>query len=228
MKRSTQIAIKYALDRIIAFVLLLATFPLSALVAVAIKCTDRGAVFFSHERLGLRGNRFRFWKFRSMVENADLLLDKEGRASGVNRLTRIGKFLRLSNLDELPQLFNILKGEMSFIGPRPVLVSHWNRYTDEQKKRFGMRPGITGLAQVSGRNTIRWSKRIEWDIEYIENYSFWLDLTILLRTVKVVLCCDGIKLDRNPEEVDDLGPPTRENTTASGLPADRNNEHETG
>ena len=112
--------------------------------------------------------------------------------------------LRYLSLDELPQLINIIRGEMSFVGPRPGLLEHFHRYTQEQKKRVLMKPGVTGLAQIHGRNTLKWSKRIEYDLNYIENYSLWLDIKILLKTIKTTLCREGVVLDRNPEQVDDL------------------------
>ena len=114
--------------------------------------------------------------------------------SSVNRRT---KFVRL-------QIINIMKGEMSFVGPRPSLYDHMKFYTERQKDRFLMKPGITGLAQINGRNTLKWSKRIEYDIDYIENYSLWLDLLILIKTIKVAILRQGIVLDRNPEDVYDL------------------------
>jgi lipopolysaccharide/colanic/teichoic acid biosynthesis glycosyltransferase len=138
--------------------------------------------------------------------DADSMLEPDGRAL-VNRITGVGRLLRFLSLDELPQLVNILRGEMSFVGPRPVLVEHWQRYTDRQRLRFDMRPGITGLAQVSGRNTLPWSRRIELDLHYIEYFSLWLDCRILARTVRAVALREGVVLDRNPEEVDDLPPP---------------------
>ncbi|MCP4148526.1 MAG: sugar transferase, partial [bacterium] len=110
------------------------------------------------------------------------------------------------SLDELPQLINIVKGEMSFIGPRPSLMAHLKRYTEEQKGRLRMKPGITGLAQVNGRNTLKWTKRIAYDNQYIDTYTLWKDLKILLKTIKVVLYREGISMDRNMEEVDDLAP----------------------
>jgi len=194
---------KYLLDRIFASVLTIFLLPIFALIAVAIKIEDQGPVFFRQKRPGLFGRPFFIWKFRSMVPNADSLLNVDRRVE-VNRVTKVGKLLRLLSADELPQIINILMGEMSFIGPRPALWEHMSRYTEEQKKRFLMKPGITGLAQVNGRNLLKWSKRIEYDLQYIEHYSLWLDLNSLFRTVKVVLLREGIVLDRNPEQVDDL------------------------
>jgi len=206
MKR-LQIAIKYLLDKIVAILLAIILFPLWLLIMVAIKLDDGGPVFFCQDRLGKDGKIFKIYKFRTMIVDADKYLDEKGRVVNKNRITRVGKILRKLSLDELPQLINIIKGDMSIIGPRPALPSHLPRYTEWQKRRLLMKPGVTGLAQVNGRNTLKWSKRIEYDIWYIENYSLWLDLKILLKTIKVVLLREGIVLDRNPQDVDDLAPP---------------------
>jgi len=202
--KKTQIVIKHSFDRGIALIGLVALVPLWFAIACAIKLEDGGPVFFRQTRLGLGGSKFLIWKFRSMVIDADRLLNENSQISKTNRITRVGFLLRKSSLDELPQLLNILKGEMSIIGPRPTLPEHWGRYSERQKRRFEMRPGVTGLAQVRGRNSLLWSQRIESDIEYIENYSLWLDAWILVRTVKVVFLAQGVVMDRNPEQVDDL------------------------
>ena len=200
-----QIKIKYGLDRIAACLLMLVASPLMIVIAAAIKLDDRGPVFFRQTRLGLKAEKFSIWKFRTMTLDADQKLDDKGRVLE-NRITKVGVLLRKTSLDELPQLFNIFAGEMSFIGPRPVLPEHIQRYSDAQKLRFEMKPGITGLAQVSGRNTLKWSERIALDLAYIDTYSIWQDLAILSRTVKVVLTGSGIVLDRNTRDVDDLDP----------------------
>jgi lipopolysaccharide/colanic/teichoic acid biosynthesis glycosyltransferase len=199
---------KYAIDRLAGLILLILLAPLLGIVAFLIKMDDRGPVFFRQERLGLGGKLFNICKFRTMIPNADRLLDEKGRVGNVNRLTRVGRILRSLSLDELPQLLNIVKGEMSFIGPRPTVPQHWPRYTERQKDRFRMKPGVTGWAQVSGRNTLKWSQRIECDLWYIENYSLLVDLRILAKTAKVVFLRRGVVLDRNPEQVDDLGAPS--------------------
>jgi len=201
--KSFQRNIKYIFDRIFALVIAIFLLPLFFLVALAIKIEDQGPVFFRQKRPGLYGRPFFIWKFRSMVPNADALLNGNQRVE-VNRVTKIGKILRYLSVDELPQVINILVGEMSFVGPRPALWEHMDRYTEEQKKRFLMKPGVTGLAQVNGRNLLKWSRRIEYDLEYIENYSLLLDLRILIKTIKVVFFREGIVLDRNPDQVDDL------------------------
>lgn len=201
---SYQIRVKYIVDRIMSVlfspIFLLIFIP----IALAIKLEDGSHVFFKQKRPGLNGAPFMIWKYRTMVPDADHLLDEEGGVGSVNRITRVGKILKYLSLDELPQLINIIKGEMSFIGPRPALYDHMERYTGEQKKRLLMKPGITGLAQINGRNLLKWSKRIEYDLQYIENYSLWLDLKIMIKTVKVVLFREGIVLDRNPDQVYDL------------------------
>ncbi len=183
--------------------------PLLLVISLIIKLSDRGPVFFRQDRLGLDAKYFRIWKFRTMIVDADRYLDGEGKATR-NRITPIGNILRRYSLDELPQLINVVTGEMSIVGPRPVLPSHFARYTDEQRGRFAMRPGITGLAQVSGRNELKWSKRIELDLKYIENFGLYRDLKILLDTVFLLVSSKVDTLDRNPDVVDDLGPPRPE------------------
>ena len=202
---STQIRVKYTLDRLIGLIMLIFLLPFFIVIAFIIKAEDRGPIFFKQERPGLREKLFTIWKFRTMIPNADKFLDDKGRVNNINRVTRVGRILRSLSLDELPQLINIIRGEMSFIGPRPVLSQHLARYTELQKGRFVMKPGVTGLAQVNGRNTLRWSRRIEYDLQYIKEYSLWLDIKILVKTFKVALLREGIVLDRNPDQVDDLG-----------------------
>lgn len=204
--RSVQLIIKTTIDFTLGLVATILLLPLMFVVALLIKLDDGGPVFFRQERIGKHGRVFKIWKFRSMVVNADELLDASGKVGLVNRVTRCGRFLRKTSLDEIPQLINVIHGEMSLVGPRATLPTHWPRYTAEQKKRARMKPGITGLAQVKGRNTLPWSKRIEYDNEYIDKYSLWLDLIILLKTIKVVIFGEGIVLDRNIEKVDDLAP----------------------
>lgn len=199
--------LKYALDRVLALVLLLLLGPVFLGIGVWIKVHDGGRVFFRQQRVGLNGHRFMIWKFRTMIPNADALLADGRPAAHLNRVTSVGRVLRLTSLDELPQLINIVRGEMSFVGPRPVLPAHLPRYSPAQMGRFKMKPGLTGLAQVNGRNQIPWSQRIAYDLAYIADYSPWLDLKILARTFGVVLRREGISLDRNPEQADDLPQP---------------------
>jgi lipopolysaccharide/colanic/teichoic acid biosynthesis glycosyltransferase len=198
-----QLGIKLIADLIAAATLLFLLTPLAVVISLAILCDDGRPVFFRQERVGRNGRSFRIWKFRTMVPDADNLLDEQGRG-GSHRVTRMGRFLRLTSLDELPQLLNILCGQMAFVGPRPGLREHYERYTAEQKGRYAMRPGVTGLAQVTGRNSLPWSQRIALDLQYIRAFSLWLDAVILARTVAVVLTRRGAALDRNPDQVDDL------------------------
>jgi lipopolysaccharide/colanic/teichoic acid biosynthesis glycosyltransferase len=197
-----QLIAKNILDKLFAFILIILLIPLILLISILISLG--GPIFILQPRLGKHGKMFLCIKFRTMIVNADDYLDDQGVPT-IDRVTKIGKFLRNTSLDEIPQLINIVLGQMSFIGPRPTLVSHWNRYTEEQKKRSKMLPGITGLAQVNGRNSIPWSKRIELDLEYIQNYSLWLDIIILFKTINVVLLRKNIVIDRNSLKVDDLG-----------------------
>jgi lipopolysaccharide/colanic/teichoic acid biosynthesis glycosyltransferase len=195
-------------DKLIAATMLLALSPFFLFIAIAIKLDDRGPVFFRQERLGVDGSLFRIWKFRTLIVDADRLLEPDGSVK-VDRSTRVGRVLRFLSLDELPQLLNILNGDMSIVGPRPALPEHLQRYTCAQRGRLAMRPGVTGLAQINGRNTLKWSRRIEYDLEYIRTFSLLQDLMILIKTVKVVLLREGVAADRNPEQVDDLASPRR-------------------
>jgi len=197
-----QLIFKQIIDKFFAVFLALLLLPLMLLISILIKIN--GPIFFTQPRLGKDGRVFNIIKFRTMIVNADDFLDSNG-APTRGRVTEIGKVLRTTSLDEIPQLFNIILGQMSFIGPRPTLVSHWNRYTKEQKRRSKMLPGITGWAQVCGRNEIPWSKRIELDIEYINNFSLWLDVVIAFKTIYVIFRRKDISMDRNTSSVDDLG-----------------------
>jgi lipopolysaccharide/colanic/teichoic acid biosynthesis glycosyltransferase len=204
--RRIQIGIKHLLDKIVAIVLLVVLAPILIAIGIAIKAGDGGPVLFTQPRLGVNGRQFRIWKFRTMVIGADSLLNPDGSPSG-DRITQVGKVLRFLSLDELPQLINIVVGDMSFVGPRPALISHEARYNNEQMQRLLVRPGVTGLAQISGRNSLKWSKRIELDLHYIDHYSLLLDMIILLKTIWVVILRKDIVIDRNPGEVDDLAKP---------------------
>lgn len=182
--------IKGALDRIIAFIGLLIFWWLYLLIALAVKIDDpAGPALFKQERLGRGGKVYKMYKFRSMKVNA------EHTGSGVYsdgkdpRVTRVGRILRATSLDELPQLINILRGEMSLVGFRSPLTYHpwkWEEYTDEQRKMFALKPGITGWAQVNGRKTVEWNNRIALNVWYAENVSLWLDIKILFLTVAKV------------------------------------------
>jgi sugar transferase EpsL len=199
--RALQLALKYAVDRVVAGMVLLPLSPLLAAVAVLIKTEDGGPVLFITERAGAGGRPFRIYKFRSMIPGADAFLDADGRPTKP-RVTRVGKLLRRWSLDELPQLINVLKGDMALVGPRPVPLDYATRMSSYQQQRFEMRPGITGLAQVSGRHRLAWSQRIELDVQYVCHYSLVMDLGILARTLTTVLDRDTLIERGDPSKVD--------------------------
>ncbi|MDA7950694.1 MAG: sugar transferase [Pirellulaceae bacterium] len=182
--------LKPFLDRLLAFVLLIALSPLFFLVGGVVWVTMGRPLLFCEKRGGLGGSSFTFWKFRSMTND----LDAQGNLlPDENRLTNWGKWLRKTSLDELPQLWNILKGEMSFIGPRPLAARYLARYSPRQRRRHEQKPGLTGWAQVCGRNSLSWEEKFELDVWYVENISFGTDLKILVKTVGVLLGQKGIQ-----------------------------------
>ena len=188
---------KRLLDIIISGVALLLLSPLILLLILLVRCKLGSPVFFKQERPGLNEKIFTLKKFRTMTDKRDemgqLLPDSL-------RLTKFGKFLRSSSLDELPELWNIFVGDMSLIGPRPLLVSYLPYYTERERLRHSVRPGLTGLAQVSGRNFLQWDKRLEKDVEYVEHITFLKDLRILALTVKVALKPEHVAEDTNAAE----------------------------
>lgn len=181
--------IKPLSDRIGAFVLLILFSPLILLTALVVALFIGRPIFFTQQRPGYRGKIFTIYKFRTMNDERD---EKGELLSDAVRLHKIGKRIRSLSLDEFPQLFNVLKGEMSFIGPRPLLIEYMNLYSPEQAKRHHVKPGITGWAQVNGRNAISWEEKFRYDVEYVDNISFWLDLKILFLTVLKVFKKEGI------------------------------------
>lgn len=180
---------KRPMDFVFALFALIVLSPVLLIIAILVKIKLGSPVIFKQERPGLNEEIFTLYKFRSMTderdENGELLPDGE-------RLTRFGKFLRSTSLDELPELYNILKGDMSFVGPRPLLVQYLHLYNDFQRRRHEVRPGLTGLAQVSGRNSISWEEKFELDVKYVDNISFIGDLKIIFLTVKKVFAREGI------------------------------------
>lgn len=182
--------VKRFFDIILSFLGIIILSPLMLITAVAIKLDSKGPVIFKQERLGLHGNVFFIYKFRSMCQGAEHTGTGVYSSTDDVRVTRVGKIIRATSIDELPQLFNILKGDMSFIGPRPPLTYHpWelSEYTDEQLHMFDVRPGITGWAQINGRKDVEWHKRIELNCWYVDNISLLLDIKIIFVTVFKVL-----------------------------------------
>ena len=181
--------LKPLFDILTSFIGLFLLFPLFLLFIMLLFFANKGSVFFVQERPGKKGKIFKIIKFKTMNDfkdlNGKLLPDAE-------RLTKIGSFVRKTSLDEIPQLINVLKGDMSIIGPRPLLTEYLHLYNDFQNRRHEVKPGITGWAQVNGRNAISWDKKFELDVYYVEHFSFWFDIKILFLTLKKVIIREGI------------------------------------
>lgn len=201
--------VKRALDILIALLGLLIASPVLLLTAIAVKLDSKGPAIFKQPRLGLNGRVFNIYKFRSMK------VGSEHTGTGVYsrkddvRVTRVGKIIRATSIDELPQLINLLNGTMSAIGPRPALTYHpwrYEEYTEEQKKMFLVRPGVTGWAQVNGRKDVEWHRRIELNVWYVENVSFMLDVKVLFRTIfKVIANADNVNVENTLKADGDSG-----------------------
>jgi lipopolysaccharide/colanic/teichoic acid biosynthesis glycosyltransferase len=176
--------LKKVFDKVLALLLIILFTPVYLIVSLLIIFKMGAPILFRQKRPGYKGKIFSIYKFRTMTnekdDNGELLGDE-------HRLVGVGNFIRSASLDELPQLFNVLKGEMSFVGPRPLLIEYLDLYSDEQKRRHNVKPGITGWAQVNGRNAISWEQKFEYDVWYVDHQSFWLDMKILWMTfLKVV------------------------------------------
>lgn len=180
---------KRAFDISAAALALLILFPLMAATAALIKMKMGGPVIFRQMRPGYLGAPFCLYKFRTMTDETD---DKGELLPDSERLTAVGTLIRRLSLDELPQLINVIKGDLSIVGPRPLLMQYMELYSDRQMKRHETRPGITGWAQVNGRNALSWEEKFEMDVWYVENHTFWLDVKILAMTVQKVLKSEGI------------------------------------
>ncbi|PRP66919.1 sugar transferase [Nonlabens agnitus] len=181
--------IKPSLDFISALMAVIAASPVLLIFGLLLAFNNRGSLFFTQVRPGKKGKLFRVIKFKTMTDkkdsNGNLLPDDQ-------RLTPIGKFVRATSMDELPQIFNVLKGDISFVGPRPLLPAYQELYNERQAMRHQVKPGITGWAQINGRNAISWEQKFEYDTWYVENQSFLLDFKIVLLTFKKVFKSDGI------------------------------------
>ena len=182
---------KRLFDIVVSTVVLMILLPIILLLMVGL-FVSQGGVFFQQKRPGLHGEIFTVIKFKTMSdqkdENGELLAD-------VDRLTKIGRFVRKTSLDELPQLLNVLSGKMSLVGPRPLLVEYLSRYNEFQMRRHEVKPGITGWAQINGRNTLSWDQKFDYDVWYVDNCSFILDIEIILKTIKRVFEQKGINTD---------------------------------
>jgi lipopolysaccharide/colanic/teichoic acid biosynthesis glycosyltransferase len=181
-----------SLDIVVASAALLVLSPLLALAALLIKLESRGAVFYRQRRVGRGGRPFEMWKLRTMVPGAEAMGAGLYVLEGDSRITRVGRRLRRFSLDELPNLVNVVRGEMAIVGPRPTVQQQVDRYTERQRRRLEVKPGITGWAQVNGRATLPWPERIELDVWYVEHRSLVLDLRILAKTVRMLASGHGL------------------------------------
>lgn len=195
-------AIKPALDRVMAMILIVVLSPLILCIAALLSIQNKGTPFFAHERVGKDERIFRVFKFKTMRDSQDrdgnLLPDKE-------RLTPLGALVRKTSLDELPQLFNIIRGEMSLVGPRPLVPEYLPYYSAYHSRRHEVTPGVTGLAQICGRNRLPFSKRFNADVEYVDNISLLLDAKILVMTIVAIFRSDDITLGNDLRQIDDVG-----------------------
>jgi len=193
-------SVKRALDVVLSTVGLVVLSPVLLITAAAIKFESKGPVIFQQERLGLNGKVFKIYKFRSMVVDAEKTGSGHYSFAGDPRVTKVGGFIRKTSIDEFPQFINILKGDMSIIGPRPTLTYHpypYEGYSEEQKHRFDVRPGVTGWAQINGRKDVAWDDRIVYDVEYVSNLSFAFDVKIFFTTViKVLTMQDNVNVNK--------------------------------
>jgi lipopolysaccharide/colanic/teichoic acid biosynthesis glycosyltransferase len=183
---------KRVVDVLVLIVVAVPAAAIGVVCAAAVKLTSRGPVFFRQKRVGMDGAPFEVMKFRTMIDGDNPIFPD------ASRITSAGKWLRRLSLDELPQLLNVSRGEMSIVGPRPTLQYQVDRYDERQRQRLRVRPGLTGLAQIRGRNSLSWSERIDFDIEYAQTQSVWVDVKILVGTVKVLLTGEGA--EGHPED----------------------------
>lgn len=180
---------KHLIDLIFTFLALLFLAPLFVLVALLVSLSPGSTVIFKQVRPGKHKNPFTLYKFRTMTDCRD---DNGNLFPDEDRLTRVGRIMRRISLDELPELLNVLKGEMSLVGPRPLLMRYLDRYTPEQARRYEVKPGITGWAQVNGRNAITWEEKFKYDVWYVDNRSLWLDIRIIFMTIIKIMKREGI------------------------------------
>ena len=197
--RKFQLFIKRAVDIVASLVgiILLTVIPVLIIIPIWIKLDSKGPAIFTQDRTGKNGKTFKIYKYRTMRIPEDSLDENGEQLEPKKRITKAGRFLRKTSLDEVTQLFNVLKGDMSIVGPRPTLPYQMERYDERQLHRLDLRPGVTGWAQVNGRNELTWTEKIEYDLEYVEKYSLWFDIKILFKTVGVVFKSEGIEFTKN-------------------------------
>lgn len=194
--------LKNLIDLFCGFLILISLIPVLALLSLFVLVSMGSPIFFKQERIGKNNKPFIMYKFRTMREPKD---GENRLLSDADRVTKLGTFLRKTSLDELPEIINVIKGEMSLVGPRPLLDLHLELFNENQKRRHDVKPGMTGLAQVMGRQSLSFTQRTNLDVKYVDNLSLWLDVKIIVKTILVVLGADGIKTGQNFEEVDDVG-----------------------
>tara|TARA_B100001123_G_scaffold185209_1_gene212014 strand:- start:103 stop:696 length:594 start_codon:yes stop_codon:yes gene_type:complete len=193
---------KRIIDILLSSGLLFIILPLLLLIAIINILLNKGKIFFVQERAGYKGNVFKIIKFKTMNDD----INKKGESlSDGKRLTIFGRFLRFSSLDELPTLWNVLMGQMSLVGPRPLLVKYLDRYNDNQLRRLEVKPGLTGWAQINGRNSISWEEKFEYDVWYVDNRSLKLDLIIIFKTISQVIRGKGISHKNHPTMEEFMG-----------------------
>lgn len=191
-----QKAIKRLIDVILSLIVLIVFLPIWIIVAILIKITSEGPILFLQDRPGQHKKIFKVYKFRTMKPGSDKMVKGQEVMKDDDRVTSIGKFLRRTKIDEIPQVLNVLKGEMSLVGHRPERIASLEEYDDEISKRLNMKPGMTGLAQVSGNIHLNLKDRYKHDVYYVENYTLWLDIKIIFRTVGVVLFGEDRYVDK--------------------------------
>ena len=216
--KAIQLFIKRAFDIVVSLtlIILLTAIPVLIVVPIVIKLTSKGPAVFTQERVGKGGKIFKIYKFRTMRIPEDSVRPDGTVMEPKERITKVGRFLRKTSLDELMQLFNVLFGHMSLVGPRPTLPYQVERYNDEQRRRHDMRPGVTGWAQVNGRNELTWTEKIQYDVEYIDKFSLWMDIKILFKTVGVVFGKKGIEFNK-PDALTKTPAPIAADASSDGV-----------
>jgi len=204
--------IKRVLDVIISIVILPFFLVLCIIIIPFIYFEDKGSIFYNSERLGKNGKKFKMYKFRTMKMNSEDIRNKDGstyNGEDDTRITKVGKILRKTSIDEVPQVLNVLKGDMSIIGPRPDLPEHMKLYTNEEKRKLSVKPGITGYNQAYFRNSVKWKQRIKNDIYYIEHLTFAFDVKILIKTISTVLKREKIYIEKEEVEKEQYAETTK-------------------